>query len=698
MVTGQRAFEGATKMSTLSAILTKDPPQVSEMAASVPGDLQRLIARCLRKDPERRAQHMDDVKLALEQLNEDAESGRLSADVTAAHRTTPASRGRGAALAAGAVLLIAGVLGWWLKAAGNRDGASDGPILTRLTSDPGLTTDPAFSPVGNLFAYASDRDGVGGLDIWVKQIAGGDPIRLTHDPADDHEPAFSPDGSQIAFRSERQGGGIYVVSTLGGNERKLADLGRRPRFSPDGKWIAYWVGERTNNTTGKIFVIPVAGGPAVSIQPNLGWMSDPVWSPDSRFLLFRSQPQASGSAPGAVDWWVAPLGPGAPVKTGAIELLRKQGLTEVPVPETITETNEVVFVGSLGAATNIWQLPISPKTWKAEGPARRLTFGTGEETSPSLGKDGRLLFSAIVRNVDVWSLPADGNQGKATGELRRLTNDAATDDWPSISADGKVLTFASDRAGSRDVWIKDLATGSERRLTSGPSIRYGPRISSDGSQVAYLASENRQLPIYVIASGGGIPRKVCENCGYIWGWGEKGAGLTFSLIGPPWYISWLNLDSGQTRELIRSEHTMLEAHVSPDGQWIAFQVQKSTQTRQIFVAPFRSESVPGPSDWIPVTDGEGIDRNCYWSPDGNLLYYQSEREGYRCIFARHLDRSTRRPVGPPFAVYHSHHARLSLSNAANPGATSLSVARDSIVFAQGEITGNVWMAKVEGTR
>ena len=184
-------------------------------------------------------------------------------------------------------------------------------------------------------------------------------------------------------------------------------------------------------------------------------------------------------------------------------------MTEAAVPEAITETNEVLFVASFGGPTNIWQIAISPKTWRAEGQARRLTFGTGEETAPSPAKDGRLLFSAIVRNVDVWSLPADGNQGKPTGEARRLTNDAATDDWPSISADGKVLAFASDRAGSRDVWIKDMADGSERRLATGPSILYGPRISADGSQVAYLEAENRHTPIYVVASAGGISRKVC---------------------------------------------------------------------------------------------------------------------------------------------------------------------------------------------
>src|SRR5204863_1061582 len=62
MVTGRRAFQGETRMSTISAILYKEPATVSEITSGVPRDLEKIIARCLRKDPARRLQHMDDVK------------------------------------------------------------------------------------------------------------------------------------------------------------------------------------------------------------------------------------------------------------------------------------------------------------------------------------------------------------------------------------------------------------------------------------------------------------------------------------------------------------------------------------------------------------------------------------------------------------------------------------------------------------
>ena len=106
-------------------------------------------------------------------------------------------------------------------------------VLTRLTTNPGLTTHGAISSDGKLVAFASDRAGTDNLDIWVKQIgAGGSPVRLTPDPADDDDPTFTPDGTRIAFRSERNGGGIYEIPALGGDARLLGSQGRRPRFSP----------------------------------------------------------------------------------------------------------------------------------------------------------------------------------------------------------------------------------------------------------------------------------------------------------------------------------------------------------------------------------------------------------------------------------------------------------------------------------
>src|SRR6185295_1457925 len=91
--------------------------------------------------------------------------------------------------------------------------------LTRITADPGISRFPALSPDGKLVAYSSDRGLDGDLDLYVKQVAGGPPIRLTSDGAGNTSPDFSPDSSKIVFRSNRDGGGIYELPSFGGEVR-----------------------------------------------------------------------------------------------------------------------------------------------------------------------------------------------------------------------------------------------------------------------------------------------------------------------------------------------------------------------------------------------------------------------------------------------------------------------------------------------
>jgi len=85
MVSGQRAFRGETQASTLAAVISREP---AALGAEIPRDLKQVIARCLRKDPERRFQHMDDVKIALEELKEESDLGKLARDASSSPRTS----------------------------------------------------------------------------------------------------------------------------------------------------------------------------------------------------------------------------------------------------------------------------------------------------------------------------------------------------------------------------------------------------------------------------------------------------------------------------------------------------------------------------------------------------------------------------------------------------------------------------------
>src|SRR5712692_11383583 len=116
MITGRRAFQGETKMSTLAAILHHEPKPASEVQAVIPRDVERIIARCLRKDPGRRIQTMIDLKVALEELKEESDSGRLSRTDSAVAGASPRPR-FSAFTVATALMVVAAVAGvtWWLS-------------------------------------------------------------------------------------------------------------------------------------------------------------------------------------------------------------------------------------------------------------------------------------------------------------------------------------------------------------------------------------------------------------------------------------------------------------------------------------------------------------------------------------------------------------------------------------------------------
>src|SRR5262249_45171259 len=160
-----------------------------------------------------RFQTMADLKVALEEVKEESESGS-SREVPIA---APPRRLSLLTYAAIAVVVLAAAVAFWWRSRVPAAGYSGGGLsLRQLTQDIGSTTDPAISPDGKLVAYASDRAGDAGMDIWIQQLAAGaQPIRLTRNQADDLEPSFSADGNRIVFRSGRNGGGIYVMPALG---------------------------------------------------------------------------------------------------------------------------------------------------------------------------------------------------------------------------------------------------------------------------------------------------------------------------------------------------------------------------------------------------------------------------------------------------------------------------------------------------
>jgi serine/threonine protein kinase/Tol biopolymer transport system component len=700
MLSGRRAFKGPTPADTMTDILAREPAEITSALGPHSPSLDRIMRRCLEKDATARFQSARDLAFALERLSDlSTPSGAAAAD-----RPRP----RRARIGVSALLVITAISAAVLLRP-VRFAAPRSLTLTRLTADSGLTINPALSRDGKLLAYASDRAGEGSLDIWVRQVGGGEPLRLTTDPTDDHEPSFSPDGTKVAFRSERRGGGVYVVSALGGDERLIVPHGHWPRFSPDGTQIATIVGATRSTTSGAgtAAVVPASGGAVREFQ-GLANMSMPIWSPDGTHILLFGNALASST----YDWWVVPADPSAKtpaIRTGAQATFERYGLTtsttNVGNPDSFPKPydwvdHRILFSATRRDSTSLWEIDISPTTFEITGPPRRLTGGTETESEPILGADSRLMFSAQRSSVSLWELPLDANLAKPRGEPRRITEDPAREDLPTISDNGRVLAFVSARLGNPDVWLKDLVTGKETALTSTPQEEAYALMTHDGQRVLYAFFARPAHPaILSVPVTGGLPEKICDECGAPTDVSVDGRFIVLQYI-PEWSqrsratIAVLDRSTGKQAEILQhTDYNLYRGHLSPDAKWITFHADHFGADTREFIAPFQGTEPGSVSDWISITDGLSFDDTPRWSPNGNYLYYLSQRDGFRCIWAQRLDPTTKRPLDAPTAVQHLHNRRRSISGV-SLASLDLAVTRDKLIFNMTDLWGSLWAAEL----
>ena len=698
MVAGQLPFKGDVEAALAYSIVNEEPEPLTALRTGVGVELDRIVGKALAKDPDDRYQHVDEVLVDLRAANLGAASGRTEAVSASGPAVRSRFLSRQVALVLALIVVATGCIWWQNQQAQRRPRAISPPVLKRLTSDSGLTYQPALSADGKLLAYASDCGGDGNLDIWVLQLGGGQPVRLTSDEADDDAPTFSPDGTKIAFRSARKGGGIYLVDALGGEPRLLAERSARPKFSPDGRWISYVTRSGGTFATSTLFLVSPDGGPSRRLPVDVRQFGGAVWAPSGQHILVAGNSEFTGYAPMPDwDWWLVPVDGGAAIKTGVVDIFRSHGLAgyvrgagDLSPIVWRPESDDVLFTARLGDSTNVWRIPLSSTTGKIEGAPERLTFGAGVEAGPSAAQDGRLVFATLDTTVNIWALPIDPNRGKVLGEMRRLTNDAAVDHMPSISADGKKLLFRSNRSGNFDLWLKDLETGDERALTSTPERELRGVITHDGEHVVYKLGRS----VYLVSSDGGLPKMLCEDCGpgNLWSRSWGGTKVLY-WRGSPFRIAFLDWASGETGDVVsHPEYNLHTGHYSPDGEWIAFNVPTGEGGFKLFIAPLRDGLALGEEEWIAVTDGSTWDGRSFWSPDGELLYFVSNRDGFLCIWAQHLDARTKQPSGEPFAVQHFHGAGRSMRLGGN-GTWGMPLASDKLVVALGETTGNIWLAE-----
>src|SRR5262249_28667316 len=230
---------------------------------------------------------------------------------------------------------------------------------------------------------------------------------------------------------------------------------------------------------------------------------------------------------------------------------------------------------------------------------------------------------------------------------------------PSPAASQPLVAYVSLDSAHSAVVLRDETTGRERRIAERAAW---PALSSSGRKLAFASWPGLRLDIYATGTSGEPVRKLCSQCGVPYHWFDSDRRLLFDHADPrSREIHELDAATGARRLVLRhAANSIFAPHLSPDEKWISFVMVAGENRRKIYVAPFRPGREIPENEWILVLDGHELERQPFWPPVGDLIYFLADRDGFRCIWAIPLDKTTRKPSGEPFPVQHFHDIRYSM--------------------------------------
>ncbi len=485
-----------------------------------------------------------------------------------------------------AILDIQGIL-WRVPMTGG-----EATQITRPELEPGRAH---WSPAGDLVAMQAYRAGT--FDIWTMAPDGSDLKQLTDAPFDEREPEVSPDGAAIAFVSDRSGTyDVWSIDIASGALTQWTDSpGEKayPTWSADGAEIAFVVDKTEIKAVGRDGQTRdlVSGIKGVAYAPSwtkgeaggeISWIRS---TPGKADLMVGNEVRLAGHDifPFRVRW----EDDGTAILTGDGGLLRLAPGADSP--------EKIPFTARLTIDRPDFEVTASQPEPERSRPVKGIV-------TPSLSPDGQSV--AFVALGDLWVM--------RIGEAPvRITDDAFYESDPAWSADGDRLAYISDRAGTLDIWVRDMASGEETAVTSADGAELYPSWSPDGSKIVYQTGSD-----YHSHTGGE------------------------TVI--------LDLASGESRRIVEDLFQPGRPSWSADGSRVAlaavvpYSKRFREGTSQILVVDVESgeQSFYAPRENVSLTTRS--DNGPVWSPDGSAMAFVMNG----ALHAVEVD-ETGKPTGEP---------------------------------------------------
>ena len=592
LITGQRAFDGKTSSSVMAAVLATKPRPIDELVPLTPPALERIVSRCLAKDPEDRWQSARDVSAELQWVSAGGSKVGLPAVVAVRRRTR-----EGIAWAACGVAALTAIgfsVAWMRRVPG------PAPVVRfSLISPLGVQnpSPPVVSPDGRTIAFAADGDGK--RLIWIRPLDSLEarPLSGTEGVI---RPFWSPDSRFIGFMA---GGTLKKVDIAGGPPQTICEA----PYGADGSWSPEGVILFDGRAADPLWRVSASGGVR---QPLLfgtdtratgtlgaGW---PEFLPDGKHYLFTM---------GDSD---------LTLMVGALDSKDTKTLFKTTSRVQYADPGYLLFVRERTLVAQKFDLASQAVVGEPMPVGEGLGSGDLGLASFSVSRNGVLVYRAgeLTGTRLVWL----DRSGKETPVLDALADYRDT----ALSPDGTRMAYnIADSANSRgDIWIRDLARNVSSRFTFDAAAELSPFWSPDGRRVVYTSRAKGPGDLFIKDASGtkeAEPLLVSPDEKYVSDWSRDGRYILFHSRGQNengWDTFAMPTDGDKKPFAIgNTKFNELSAELSPDGKYVAYQSNESGRS-EIYVHEFPDAR----NKWQVSLEGG---TQPHWRGDGRELFYRA---------------------------------------------------------------------------
>jgi len=599
MVSGVRAFRRDTAAETMAAVLKEDPPELSDPTRFVSPALDRIIRRCLEKNPEQRFQSARDLSFALSALS-GTEASTIARATAAAPRQMPLRLW----LSVAAVLVAVAAVTWFVA---RRPAPTTRMEFALAVPDEMSISHMALSHDGSMLAFVSPEENSALPMLYVQRVGSPNVTPLPGTQGASY-PFWSPDGAYIAFFAN---GKLLKMAISGGTPQVLATT----LAARGGSWGTGGVIIFAPDAESPIWRINADGTAMAQVTKVNGSGDDqshrwPVFLPDGKHFMFwtgnfsnNKNDQVSGIYVSSLD------GKGEDRKR--VLLCRSSFAYDDHNLYYADEQRQLV------------SLPFDTSSAKVSGSPTVVATAVGFQPSTYWAAFAVSRTGTVIYNTEVGAAESGLTWIDRSGkEVGRIGVPAVMAN-PTLSPDGSrlVVDISDEKANNVDIWIESTTGSGNSRFTFDPSEEVTGVWSRDGNMLAYRSAIGGGISLYLKKATGlerekeryAVPKSTMDDLlPNSWSLNDQQILCTRQTSNGE-YLELIAVAGGEPSRFLTSKGSESNGQISPDGKWVAYASDESGNW-EIYVTSFPSAA----GKW-QVSRGGGTEPR--WRGDGGEIFY-----------------------------------------------------------------------------